>query len=157
MRAKETAFAVAAAQQTVELQEDEALVDIDYGEWTEKPDAEVAEMYPDLHQQWKLSPHRVAFPNGECLADVRGRIQPMLARLVDAHPGESIALASHRVPIKVLLCAALGLPDSAFWKVQVDTASISVLEYKNGTFHLLFSNETCHLKSFGEKLGVLDF
>ncbi|MHC4092332.1 MAG: histidine phosphatase family protein, partial [Planctomycetota bacterium] len=69
----------------------------------------------------------------------------------------TIALASHRVPIKLLICAALGLSDSAFWQIQIDTASISALDYIDGKFNLIFQNETCHLKSFGDKLGVVDF
>ena len=156
LRARQTAEAVA-SQQNVQLVDEEALIDIDYGDWTKLPDAEVAQKFPDLYGQWRQSPECVLFPDGEGLYDVRRRAQPMVTILAERHPDQSIALVSHRVPIKVILCAALGLDDSAFWRIQVDTASISALDCNNGVFTLLFSNETCHLKSLSEKLGVVDF
>lgn len=155
-RAVQTAEAVA-AHQDVEPEEDESLIDIDYGEWTKLPDAEVAEKFPEQYQQWKQSPETVLFPGGEGLPSVRARVEPALKQLAEEHPDQTIALASHRVPIKLLICAALGLPDSAFWQIQIDTASISALDYIDGRFNMIFSNETCHLKSFGDKLGVVDF
>jgi len=155
-RAVETAEAVAAHQE-VEPEEDESLIDIDYGEWTRLPDAEVAEKFPDQYRQWRKSPETVLFPGGEGLPSVRARVEPALKTLAEEHPGQTIALASHRVPIKLLICAALGLPDSAFWQIQIDTASISALDYSDGRFNMIFSNETCHLKFFSDKLGVVDF
>jgi broad specificity phosphatase PhoE len=156
LRAAQTAEAVA-ARQAVEPEKDEFLIDIDYGDWTRRPDAEVAEKFPDLYRQWKQSPETVLFPGGEGLPSVRARVEPGLRKLAERHPDQTIALASHRVPIKILLCTALGLSDAAFWQIQIDTASISALDYNNKKFNLIFSNETCHLKSFGEKLCVVDF
>lgn len=153
LRARQTAEAIA-SRQNIQLVEEEALIDIDYGGWTQLPDAEVAGKFPDQYRQWKQSPESVLFPDGEGLYDVRRRAQPLVTILAERHPGRSIALVSHRVPIKVILCAAMGLDDSAFWRIQVDTASISALDCQDGVFTLLFSNETCHLKSFGEKLGL---
>ncbi len=156
LRTRQTAEAIA-SRQNIELVDEEALIDIDYGSWTKLPDAEVAEKFPDQYRRWKQSPESVLFPDGEGLYDVRRRVQPRITVLAERHPGQSIALVSHRVPIKVILCAALGLDDSAFWRIQVDPASISALDCQDGVFTLLFSNETCHLKSFGDKLGAVDF
>jgi len=155
-RAVQTAEAIS-AHQDVEPEEDESLIDIDYGEWTKLPDAEVAEKFHDQYRQWKQSPETVLFPGGEGLPSVRARVQPALKRMAEEHPDQTIALASHRVPIKLLLCSALGLEDSSFWQIQIDTASISALDYIDGRFNMIFSNETCHLKSFSDKLGVVDF
>ena len=155
-RAMQTADAVA-VKQKVQPVEEEGLIDIDYGDWTRMPDARVAEEFPDLYRRWKQSPETMVFPGGEGLSSVRARVEPALTRLAERHPDENIALVSHRVPIKILLCAALGLDESAFWKVQIDTASITALDFHQGAFSLLFSNETCHLKPLGEKLGVADF
>jgi broad specificity phosphatase PhoE len=157
MRAKQTAFALASAQQTVELQEVEALTDIDYGTWTRQSDAQVRETVPELHRQWREAPHTIRFPDGEALSDVRARIEPFLAGVVERHPDQNIALASHRVPIKVLLCVALGLDDASFWSLQVDPASISGLACRDGRFSLLFCNETCHLQPFSDGFGAQDF
>lgn len=156
LRARQTAAAVAAGRRMEPIAE-EALIDIDYGEWTRMPDAEVSARFPKLHARWKRNPETVVFPGGEGLPSVRARVEPALRRLVEQHPGESIVLASHRVPVKLLLCAALDLPDSAFWRMRIDTASISVLDCIEGRFHLVCSNDTCHLEPLSEKLSAADF
>lgn len=136
---------------------EKAFIDIDYGDWTKLPEKDVVQKYPDLHRQWKKSPESVVFPNGEGLKDVRRRVEPALVRLAESHQRENIVIVSHRVTIKVIICIVLGLDISAFWKVQVDTASISVIEFNEDLFSLILSNETCHLKSLSKKTGDMDF
>jgi probable phosphoglycerate mutase len=155
-RARQTASAVANFQ-GVEPQDLEALIDIDYGQWTKQADKDIAENQPKMYQKWKSSPHEVVFPQGEGLTDLRKRLEPALYDLANRHSDQNIVLVSHRAPIKIMLLGALGLSNDAFWKVQIDTASISAFDFTNNTFSLIFSNETCHLKSMAEKLGVVDF
>ena len=76
-RAVQTADAVA-SHQDVEPEEDESLIDIDYGDWTRLSDAEVAEKFPDQYRQWKQFPETVLFPGGEGLPSVRARVEPAL-------------------------------------------------------------------------------
>ena len=158
-RARETAEAVIGRQRGGTIREEPALIDIDYGEWTGVADAEVATINPTEHRKWREEPETVVFPGGEGLADVRSRVARLLATLAQRpeRAEDSILLVSHRVPIKVMLCVALGLTDAAFWKISLDTASLSVVDARDGNLSLVFSNETCHLKPLREKLGVVDF
>jgi phosphoserine phosphatase len=156
VRTRQTAAALARWQQVDPL-EDEALIDIDYGQWTRVADSDVAEKQPALYQKWKESPELVTFPGGEGLADVRKRVTSALERWTSLHAGQAIALCGHRVSVKMILMVAMGMPDSAFWKLRVDTASLSVLNHFGGDFSLVMSNETCHLAPLGEKLGMADF
>jgi broad specificity phosphatase PhoE len=155
-RTRQTAAAVAKYQK-VEPQVDDCLIDIDYGQWTKVADSEIARQQPDLYRLWKESPEKVVFPGGEGLAAARQRIATGLVRLAEAHPDQVIALCAHRVSVKMILMVALGLPDAAFWQVQIDTASISALAYAAAKFSLVFSNETCHLKSIDAKFQEADF
>ena len=130
---------------------DEAFTDIDYGEWTEYWDTEARRKFGDQYRQWKESPHLVKFAGGEALDDVRRRAVPRLMELAQRHMEETIALVSHRVVLKLLLCEAKGLDSSHFWAVRLDTAAISVLEYSNGTLRAAVENDTRHLRDLTDK------
>jgi probable phosphoglycerate mutase len=126
---------------------DEAFTDIDFGEWTEYWETEVRRKFGDQYRQWKESPHRVKFPGGESLDDVRRRAAPRLMELARQNSEGAIALVSHRVVLKLLLCEAKGLDNSHFWEVRLDTGALSALEYANGTLCVAVENDTRHLRA----------
>ena len=126
---------------------DEAFTDIDYGAWTEYWDIEARRKFGDQYRQWKESPQIVKFPGGESLDDVRRRAAPRLMELARQHPEGAIALVSHRVVLKLLLCEAKGLDNSHFWEVRLDTGAISVLEYEGGRLRVLVENDTRHVQA----------
>ena len=156
LRTRQTAEAVA-RHQAVEPVVEEGLLDIDYGQWTRQPDERIAREQARLYRLWHARPQEVVFPRGEGLAQVRRRVEDMFVRLAPRHAAETVALVGHRVSVKMMLLVALGLDDSAFWKVQVDTASLSALRHHDDGWQLLFANETCHLKELGERLRPVDF
>lgn len=156
LRTRQTAEAVA-RYQAVEPVSEEGLLDIDYGQWTRQPDERIAREQAPLYRLWHTRPQEVVFPQGEGLTQVRRRVTDMFARLTSRHDTGTVALVGHRVSVKMMLLVALGLDDSAFWKVQVDTASLSALRHEDGNWQLLFANETCHLKQLGERLRPVDF
>ena len=145
-RARDTAEAIAAGHGLAVIA-DEAFTDIDYGEWTEYWDIEARWKFGDQYRQWKESPHLVRFAGGESLDDVRRRVVPRLMELARRNPEGTIALVSHRVALKLLLCEAKGLDNSCFWEVRLDTGAISVLEYANGTLRVAVENDTRHLQA----------
>jgi phosphoserine phosphatase len=145
-RARETAETVAAGR-GLAVTVDDAFIDIDYGEWTEYWDTEARRKFGDQYRQWKESPHLVKFPGGESLDEVRRRAAPRLMELAQQYPTGAIALVSHRVVLKLLLCEAKGLDDSHFWNVRLDTGAISVLEYEKGTLRVAVENDTRHLQA----------
>jgi len=154
-RARETAETIAAGR-GLAVAVDEAFTDIDYGEWTEYWDTEARLKFGDQYRQWKESPHLVKFPGGESLDEVRRRVVPRLKELAQRNPDGTIALVSHRVALKLLLCEAKGLDNSHFWEVRLDTGAISVLEYGNGTLRVAVENDTRHLQGLTDH-GTKDF
>jgi broad specificity phosphatase PhoE len=145
-RARDTAEAIAAGRGLTVIA-DEAFTDIDYGEWTEYWDIEARRKFGDQYRQWKESPHLVKFPGGESLDDVRRRAAPRLMELARRHPEGAIALVSHRVVLKLLLCEAKGLDNSHFWEVRLDTGAISVLECDDGRLRVVLENDTRHVQA----------
>ena len=138
----------------VPVETDDAFRDIDYGLWTERKEQDVRRECTELHAQWLASPGEVRFPGGEGLDDVRRRVTKPVARIAEA--GDTVAIVSHRVALKVILCVLLDLGDDYFRRFQLDTASYSRLEY-DGAWKLVTLNETAHLGGVDGHLDAEDF
>ena len=134
----------------------DAIIDISYGEWEGLGNQEVQQKYPDLHALWLTEPHKVLFPGGESLDEVRSRTMAALEDLLAKHQDENFALVAHRVPNKVICCALLGLDNSHFWRIQQDTASTNLFVYRNGQWIISYLNDTSYLKSLGKE-ALADF
>lgn len=134
----------------------DAIVDISYGEWEGLENQEVQRKYPELHALWLSEPHKVRFPGGESLDEVRSRTMAALEDLLGKHEDENFALVAHRVPNKVICCALLGLDNSHFWRIQQDTASTNLFVYRNGQWIISYLNDTSYLKSLGKE-ALADF
>lgn len=134
----------------------DAIIDISYGEWEGLENQEVKEKYPELHSLWHREPHKIKFPGGESLEEVRIRTMTGLEGLLLQHKDENFVLVAHRVPNKVICCALLGLDNSHFWRIQQDTASTNLFIYRDGQWIIAFLNDTSYLKSLG-KPSLSDF
>ena len=134
----------------------EPIIDISYGEWEGKGREEIEKKYPDLYKLWLTEPHKVDFPGGESLEEVRTRTMGAIEDLIKKHPDESIVLVAHRVPNKVISCAVLGLDNSHFWRIKQDTASTNLFIYDGKQWIIAYLNNTFYLKVLG-KPALSDF
>jgi broad specificity phosphatase PhoE len=133
----------------------QGLLDIDYGQWGGKAHREVSVQWPELYRRWRCTPHLVQIPGGESLADVRERARTGLECLLARHDGEIIVLVGHQVVNKVLVCALLGLENSATWRIRQDTGCINRFDYDGQAFTVLTLNEVHHLPSHPGDLDEL--
>ncbi len=124
----------------------ESLIDINYGDWQGLSHQEVSERYGQLYSHWLERPHEVLFPGGESLWDIRDRATAAIEKVLTQHEGETVAVVSHQVVCKVLVCFLLGLDNSHFWQIQQDVCAISVFETKNERLTVTSINDTCHLQ-----------
>lgn len=155
-RAKETAEAIARFH-SLEVQVMAGLSDLHFGEWEGLALAAVKKQFPNLYQQWLQEPHRVVFPGGERLDAVSARAMKVVEEISERHPQEAVALVSHRVVLKVLICALLELDNSHFWNIGQDTTAVNCFHYKNGSWIVALLNDTCHLRGVGEERVKVDF
>lgn len=144
-RAMETAQPTA-QQLGLPVQPLPGLMDIHYGDWQGLSHAEVAQAHPDLYRRWLEKPHRVKFPRGESLRQVRLRGMAALKEVSDRDAGQTILLVAHQVVNKVLICAMLGLSNANFWRIRQDNACLNIFEHQEGIFTAVLINDTCHLR-----------
>ena len=142
-RALDTARAVA-SHHHLEVNIVQDLIDFNYGVWQGLSHREVREKYEDLYQRWLTAPHTVTVPDGESLDEVTLRARQVVDNIVAGSEG-TVALVSHRVVNKVLICSLLELDNSHFWNIRQDVAGMTVFEYENGQFTLTRHNDTSHL------------
>ncbi len=143
-RALNTAQAIA-RYHNLEVQIAAGLNDLDFGQWQGLSRQEVSEKYQGLYAEWANHPERVTLPGGETLGQVRARAVKVVDEVIARHKG-AVVLVSHRVVNKVLICALLGLDDSHFWNIRLDTCGITTFICENGQFVLNRHNDTSFLK-----------
>lgn len=124
----------------------EGLIDIDYGQWQGLSPQEAAGKDGDLYRLWLESPHRVQFPGGEGLAEVRARAEAAIGHIQESHPQETVVAVSHKVVCQVMVLALFSMDNSRFWQVSQDVAAINLFELRHPYPAAMLINETCHLK-----------
>jgi broad specificity phosphatase PhoE/ribonuclease HI len=143
-RARETAEMVADAT-GAQLSVDEDLTECDFGAWEGLTFAEVTERWPDELGAWRGSAG-VAPPDGESFAAVARRVGRVRDRLVERYPAREIVVVSHVTPIKSLLRLALEAPSGVLYRLHLDVASVSTVDwYADGPASVRTVNATAHL------------
>ncbi|MEU8277667.1 bifunctional RNase H/acid phosphatase [Microbispora bryophytorum] len=143
-RARQTAEAVAARTGLAVLVDDD-LRETDFGEWEGHTFAEIQQRWPRELAAWLADPD-VAPPGGESFASTALRVEQARDRIVKAHEGRSVVVVSHVTPIKMLVRLALGAPPEALYRMHLDLACLSAIDYyADGPAVVRALNDTAHL------------
>ncbi|MBE3519640.1 MAG: histidine phosphatase family protein [Firmicutes bacterium] len=159
-RAREMAEIIRSGFDGAALEVDESFSDIDVGKWGGLYVSQVEREFPREFRTWVERPDEMRFPSGESLHDVMERAWNKLMNILDdlgrtgnATGSGDICIVSHRVVLKVLLLTAIDAPLRSFWKLKVDTGSVSILETCDESgLAVAAVNITSHLA----KLGAAD-
>lgn len=144
LRAVQTAQEVAAVT-GVPVITDDAFRETDFGAWEGLTFADVREGWPDEMAAWMADP-QVAPPDGESFADVDVRVTGALRRMLAEREGQRVLIVSHVTPIKTLVAAALLAPPAALYRMHLDLAALSEVDWYAGGSALLRSfNATSYL------------
>ena len=141
-RTRETAAPIARAL-GLRVRSAPGLLEVDVGEWTEKPLARLQKSreWPTV-QRWPMG---FRFPGGESFAEMSVRAVDAVLELVEEHPGHSIVAVSHADPIKAIVAAAAGVPLDLMQRLVISPCSISALLFTSGGPVVLCVNSTGRL------------
>jgi ribonuclease H / adenosylcobalamin/alpha-ribazole phosphatase len=143
-RAVQTAQEVAAVT-GAEVVTDDGFRETDFGAWEGLTFAEVRERWPDEVTAWLADP-AVAPPAGESFTEVSERVTAARHRVLTARAGQRVLIVSHVTPIKMLVTAALLAPPAALYRMHLDVAALSEIDwYPDGPAVLRSFNDTAHL------------
>ncbi|MGN9841774.1 bifunctional RNase H/acid phosphatase [Nonomuraea sp. H19] len=144
-RARQTAAAV--AQRTgLDVEVDEDLREADFGAWEGHTFTEVQRKWPAELAAWLADPTTDP-PGGESFATTAVRVQAAGERLVERYAGKTVLAVSHVTPIKMLLRLALMAPLESLYRMHLDLACLSLIEYyADGPAVVKSFNDTAHLR-----------
>ncbi len=128
-----------------EIQVECGLTEIEHGVWGGLHKSEVQERYGETLRLWLENPTRAEVPGAESLEDVRSRVLEAISCIIERHPSQTVLICTHDAVLKVLVSSAIGLDLDSFWAIQVDNASVSVLEHDGQRAKLVQLNDTCFL------------
>lgn len=145
-RALETAAPLAAALGR-EIQTLDALREMDFGLWENRPRAELLREYPQLVTAWERGIWMGNPPGGETRQGVIARVVPCVIELLNKHAGQTILLVSHRTTLRLLTGHMLDMALSSSRRMQVSPTSLTELHVRGDQVEILFFNDTAHLIS----------
>lgn len=155
-RARQTAQEISKLQ-GIQVRNEPAFIDINFGRWQGISKTKVKEIYPKLYHQWLQQPHKVRFPRGETLYEARQRVAHALMKLARQSQTENVLIVTHRVICKIILCIGLGRNNSYFWRIKQDTTALNIFSYNNKKWLIERLNDTSHLKRLGKRTTLSDF
>lgn len=143
-RARQTASVVGAAL-GLGVEVDDGFAETDFGEWDGSSLREVSERSPEAVRAWLDDP-TIAPPAGESLVSTAVRVAAARERVLSSYPGATVLVVSHVTPIKLMLRDALDAPMDAVFRLHLDPASLSVVDwFAAGSSVVRLANDTAHL------------
>ena len=141
LRARQTAAAIAEVCEC-DVEVDERLIELDYGEWDGRP---LAEMRTDGGLAGLADPN-FSPPGGESLVAVSARVESFCRERLAAG-NDRIVAVSHVSPIKAAVAWALGVDERATLRMQLGLASITTVGARpDGGGYLVSFNDSAHLE-----------
>jgi broad specificity phosphatase PhoE len=124
----------------------DGLREISHGRWEGLTRREVEERYPDEYAAWEVDPFTFAPATGESGLLVLARALPVVREIVLAHPGETVAVVSHKATLRLILSSLLGF-DARGYRDRLDQspACLNVVDFKDPVrARLMLFNDVSH-------------
>jgi probable phosphoglycerate mutase len=142
-RTMETAQAIVAHHPHLTICPLETVGELRIGVWEGQELGKLAQ-----RKMWRtvqFAPSRAVFPGGETFRAAQQRGVDALEALYEQHPRQTVAVVSHSDMIKLIVAHYLGLPLDLFQRLEISTASLTILELS--TYHAVIKqmNETAYL------------
>ena len=144
-RAVDTAMPLSKVSR-VPIETSVSLREINGGKWEGEKFALLESLYPEDYALWRGDIGNSCPTDGESIRQIYDRVCNAVEDIVRAHPTETIVIATHAVPIRVMLTKWLAGDVTRMQDVSwVPNASISKIAYENGVFKPLEIGITEHL------------
>lgn len=149
LRALATARAIAdwLEGSDVAVEPDDRLVELGQGEWEGRTHAELEVEDAERYAAWRRASPRRPPPGGEPLADAVERVASGLRDILEDRAADEwpVCLVAHGGSLRVAARLLLDIDFAAALDVELDNASLSVLDRTDGIWRLVAWNDASHL------------
>ncbi|MCJ7749887.1 MAG: histidine phosphatase family protein [Armatimonadetes bacterium] len=118
-----------------------------YGAFEGRTAEEIRTDDPGAFERWLGDRQGLAPPGGETQQELSERVMGALRGIAGAHPGETVAIATHGGPIKSAVFAVLEIPMGSWDRTWVSNGSVTVLRGNQCELKVACFNDTSHLDS----------
>lgn len=124
------------------------LREMDHGQWEGLIHRDVETRFADDYRRWDADPLLSPPPGGESGLAVLARALAELSRIVSDHPGQTVAVASHKATNRLLLCAILGIEPRLYRaRIGQDLACLNVIDFRSpAQGRVLLMNDVSHCR-----------
>ncbi|WP_307801318.1 bifunctional RNase H/acid phosphatase [Actinomadura violacea] len=144
-RCRDTAAEIAAVT-GLDVRVEDGFRETAFGDWEGLTFAEAGKGWPAEMKAWLADPE-AAPPGGESFAQVSRRVRTALDKLKVRNRQQTVLVVSHVTPIKMLVKDALGAPMKALYRMHLDVASLTTIDwYADGPASLRSFNDAHHLE-----------
>lgn len=127
----------------LKIQKLAGLRELNFGIFEGLTHEELMKKYPKIYKKWLHNPFSITIPNGENLYNFKKRIVKTLKKIILLNKGKTIAVVSHAGPIKIFISEIF--KKRGFLRVMPYSASLNIIEYKNGRAKIQLLNNTSYL------------
>jgi len=137
-RAKHTAEIVANAfdQDTVDVELDERLTEIDMGKFTRMNYDDMFAKYGNIFLKFYENDPVISEHEVETFPDVQKRVLDMVDHVLKKHNNENVILVTHMDPIKSMLAKVMNLVPQTLFELIVANASLTIITEQDKKFSL---------------------
>ncbi len=126
---------------------EEALREINFGDWEGRTWTELQEAYPHDWQKRLQDLTNYQVPGGESLQDAADRIRPVIRRILEKHPGGDVAVVAHGGMNRIVLLDAIGAALEQAFSIEQDYGCLNIIDYlDDGHSVVRLLNGTAHQK-----------
>ncbi|MCL1828538.1 MAG: bifunctional histidine phosphatase family protein/GNAT family N-acetyltransferase [Oscillospiraceae bacterium] len=144
-RAMQTASAITGPRD-LKLDTTPRLREVCMGVWEDRTWGDIEIEDPRQLAYFTSDPYKWNVEGSESFPELSMRITGIINELASKHDGETIALISHGMAIRVYLCAAMGIPSSDIGRVpHGDNTGVALLETDETRTDIKYFNDNSHL------------
>ncbi len=130
----------------LEVQQMAGLREINFGAWEGMTYTEINKGWPEDMNGIFTRPDTVQIPGGETFSVLKERAMNTVLNLIANHPEENIAVVSHGVTIRTVLCSVLEIPLRNVWGIRQDNTAVNIIDcYDENKLIVSLVNDAHHL------------
>lgn len=146
IRTQSTAAAILRCHPRLTLHTSPALREIDVGVWEDMPWGGIARSYPRELAYFDKDPAKWSVPGGEPFSAFTERIHQAVRSIGEAYDGKTVAIVSHGLAIRALLCRLLGISSENIQSLpHGDNTAVSLLTWDGSRLSVQWYNDASHL------------